>query len=371
MGCFHSKGASFDDLQASQHDGGKGNGTANGAGAGKGGEQGQRHAGGAQPSYLRDAAPGSILLGGGGPGGAGAAGGAGAGAANSQPVAIGHGSAASLANSKFATPNSPRGSVGDPARSSALSVNGGGGASFILGAGSGSISARRTPMGKNGAHVSADLNAIVDDQGTINALVSRQLSIMSHYSVKSEAGSVILQPEVGTGTNALGFTLHKLIGRGGFGNVYLGDWEGRRVAVKVVSGNNEASDQVRGHLGGGGGGGRAGQHHMTGGPRGGGMPCALPGEVGLRCTHMQQVCNVHHASLLAGKRWEVAEQPLHTDERSPEHGMAWRRQPACPRYPSSLERHHHAWLPPSLAPPPGGALVRVRCGVCVCARNTA
>ncbi|KXZ56046.1 hypothetical protein GPECTOR_2g1598 [Gonium pectorale] len=40
------------------------------------------------------------------------------------------------------------------------------------------------------------------------------------------------------GPNALGFTLHKLIGRGGFGNVYLGDWEGRKVAVKVVTGGN-------------------------------------------------------------------------------------------------------------------------------------
>ncbi|KAG2499522.1 hypothetical protein HYH03_002468 [Edaphochlamys debaryana] len=68
---------------------------------------------------------------------------------------------------------------------------------------------------------------------------------MSHYSVKSEAGSVILQPEVAHGSNALGFTLHKLIGRGGFGNVYLGEWEGRKVAVKVVTGNNNEnqSDQ--------------------------------------------------------------------------------------------------------------------------------
>lgn len=85
--------------------------------------------------------------------------------------------------------------------------------------------------------VTADLNAIVDDQGTINSLVSRQLSMMSHYSVRSEAGSVILQPEVGP--NALGFTLQKLIGRGGFGNVYLGEWEERRVAVKVVTGSTE------------------------------------------------------------------------------------------------------------------------------------
>lgn len=168
------------------------------------------------PAYLLEAAPQSILLGSVG---------------QLSPSAISTGG-------KYAIPNSSRNSVS----------MGGRGTSFIaLGAAGGSITgmSRRTPVGK-GAHVSADLNAIVDDQGTINALVSRQLSVMSHYSVKSEAGSVILQPEVAHGPNALGFTLHKLIGRGGFGNVYLGEWEGRKVAVKVVTGNNNETqaDQV-------------------------------------------------------------------------------------------------------------------------------
>jgi serine/threonine protein kinase len=31
------------------------------------------------------------------------------------------------------------------------------------------------------------------------------------------------------------FELIRLIGRGGFGNVYLGDWEGEQVAIKVGS----------------------------------------------------------------------------------------------------------------------------------------
>eukprot|EP00201_Polytomella_parva_P020834 CAMPEP_0175042198 /NCGR_PEP_ID=MMETSP0052_2-20121109/2407_1 /TAXON_ID=51329 ORGANISM="Polytomella parva, Strain SAG 63-3" /NCGR_SAMPLE_ID=MMETSP0052_2 /ASSEMBLY_ACC=CAM_ASM_000194 /LENGTH=656 /DNA_ID=CAMNT_0016304937 /DNA_START=101 /DNA_END=2068 /DNA_ORIENTATION=+ len=90
------------------------------------------------------------------------------------------------------------------------------------------------------SYVSADLNAIVDDQGTINPLVSRQLSMMSHYSVKSESGSVVLRREMNDG---LGFTILKLIGRGGFGNVYLGEWEGQVVAVKVVTGGLDRSDQ--------------------------------------------------------------------------------------------------------------------------------
>ena len=206
MGCFHSKDATLEERLAQE-----------------------KHAGrlsepvvpcsGRQPSYLRDAAPGSVLLTGGSTS-----------VPASPTAAAGAVGAAAL---KYAVP-SPRGSVGDAARSSP--------GSFILGAGS--VTARRTPIGKNGAHVSADLNAIVDDQGTINAVVSRQLSVMSHYSVKSEAGSVILQPELVQGPNPLGFTLQKLIGRGGFGNVYLGEWELRKVAVKVVTGSNEGGDQV-------------------------------------------------------------------------------------------------------------------------------
>lgn len=213
MGCFHSKDATFEERLAQE-----------------------KHAGrlsepvvactGTQPSYLRDAAPGSVLL----------TGGSTSGPASPSAAAGVQGSAPH----KFTVP-SPRGSVGDAARSSALSVNASPG-SFILGA-AGSVSARRTPIGKNGAHVSADLNAIVDDQGTINAVVSRQLSVMSHYSVKSEAGSVILQPELVQGPNPLGFTLQKLIGRGGFGNVYLGEWEKHKVAVKVVTGSNEGGEQ--------------------------------------------------------------------------------------------------------------------------------
>lgn len=31
-----------------------------------------------------------------------------------------------------------------------------------------------------------------------------------------------------------GVAMHKVIGRGGFGNVYLGTWRGKEVAVKVV-----------------------------------------------------------------------------------------------------------------------------------------
>ncbi|GLC36300.1 hypothetical protein PLESTF_001731000 [Pleodorina starrii] len=209
MGCFNSKEALYDTKggvsqagQKPQHASGK---------QVLGSASGQH-----PPSYLLEAAPQSILLGSGG-----------------QLTPSGN----STGGGKYAIPNSSRNSV-----SAAMP----GGSFIALGAAGGSTSGvlRRTPAGK-GAHVSADLNAIVDDQGTINALVSRQLSVMSHYSVKSEAGSVILQPELAQGPNALGFTLHKLIGRGGFGNVYLGDWEGRKVAVKVVTGNNNEtqSDQ--------------------------------------------------------------------------------------------------------------------------------
>ncbi|PNW71316.1 hypothetical protein CHLRE_16g649100v5 [Chlamydomonas reinhardtii] len=203
MGCFSSKEAVYE----AKH----------GQAAKTGREQGSA-SGPNPPAYLLEAGPQSILLG--------------ANAGILTPSSVTN-------QNKYAIPNSgPRNAAGQ----------GPTGSFIALGAGGGSITGinRRTPVGlKSGAHVSADLNAIVDDQGTINALVSRQLSVMSHYSVKSEAGSVILQPEVAHGPNALGFTLHKLIGRGGFGNVYLGEWEGRKVAVKVVTGNNNetASDQ--------------------------------------------------------------------------------------------------------------------------------
>jgi hypothetical protein len=196
MGCFSSKEAAY--VAESPRKGGKASARADPSGV---------------PSYLKEAGPQSILLGAAGPGGSNA--------------------------NKYAIPNSTRSSA----------AGGGAQGSFIaLGAAGGSVTGinRRTPAGINGAHVSADLNAIVDDQGTINALVSRQLSVMSHYSVKSEAGNVILEPEMAAGPNPLGFTLQKLIGRGGFGNVYLDEYEGRRVAVKVVAGSNNesASDQV-------------------------------------------------------------------------------------------------------------------------------
>lgn len=78
--------------------------------------------------------------------------------------------------------------------------------------------------------VGADLHSIVDDKGTLTPLVSRQLSMMSHYSMRSESGSVLITAE---DTNEHGFKLIKLIGRGGFGNVYLADWEHQKVAIKV------------------------------------------------------------------------------------------------------------------------------------------
>jgi len=47
--------------------------------------------------------------------------------------------------------------------------------------------------------------------------------------VRSESGNVIIEPEEPKAP----FELLSLIGRGGFGNVYLGEWEGRKVAIKV------------------------------------------------------------------------------------------------------------------------------------------
>ncbi|EFJ46759.1 hypothetical protein VOLCADRAFT_92891 [Volvox carteri f. nagariensis] len=201
MGCFNSKEALYDPKGTVGLAGGK---PQHAPGNQVSGSASGQH----PPAYLLEAAPQSILLG-----------------STGQLTPSGN-----SAGGKYAIPNSSRNSV---------SAGAPGGSFIALGAAGGSTSgvSRRTPAGK-GAHVSADLNAIVDDQGTINALVSRQLSVMSHYSVKSEAGSVILQPELAHGPNALGFTLHKLIGRGGFGNVYLGEWEGRKVAVKVVTGSN-------------------------------------------------------------------------------------------------------------------------------------
>ena len=78
--------------------------------------------------------------------------------------------------------------------------------------------------------VGADLHSIMDDHGMLNPLVSRQLSVMAHYSVRSQSGSVMITPEQANAP----FKLLRLIGRGGFGNVYLGEWaEQGRVAIKV------------------------------------------------------------------------------------------------------------------------------------------
>ncbi|KAL6749139.1 kinase-like domain-containing protein [Haematococcus lacustris] len=94
-----------------------------------------------------------------------------------------------------------------------------------------SISAKREK-----SFVGADLNSIMDEHGMLNPLVSRQLSVMSHYSVRSESGSVMITPEDAEAP----FKLLRLIGRGGFGNVYLGDWDDERVAIKIIGGNTNA-----------------------------------------------------------------------------------------------------------------------------------
>ncbi|KAJ9533239.1 hypothetical protein QJQ45_018342 [Haematococcus lacustris] len=94
-----------------------------------------------------------------------------------------------------------------------------------------SISAKREK-----SFVGADLNSIMDEHGMLNPLVSRQLSVMSHYSVRSESGSVMITPEDAEAP----FKLLRLIGRGGFGNVYLGDWDDERVAIKIIAGNTNA-----------------------------------------------------------------------------------------------------------------------------------
>lgn len=86
--------------------------------------------------------------------------------------------------------------------------------------------------GKNDTSSPNNLDNIVDDQGILNQLVSRQLSTMSHYSLRSESGSIVIEPEDGSA----GHKIIKRIGKGGFGNVYLGEWEDKRVAVKVVAG---------------------------------------------------------------------------------------------------------------------------------------
>ncbi|KAL6755899.1 kinase-like domain-containing protein [Haematococcus lacustris] len=94
-----------------------------------------------------------------------------------------------------------------------------------------SISAKREK-----SFVGADLKSIMDEHGMLNPLVSRQLSVMSHYSVRSESGSVMITPEDAEAP----FKLIRLIGRGGFGNVYLGDWDEERVAIKIIAGNTNA-----------------------------------------------------------------------------------------------------------------------------------
>lgn len=86
--------------------------------------------------------------------------------------------------------------------------------------------------------VAADLESIMDNQGLLNPIVSRQMSVMSHYSVRSESGAVLISPEENDGSE---FKLLKLIGRGGFGNVYLGDWDGDKVAIKVRTSPPSAS----------------------------------------------------------------------------------------------------------------------------------
>ncbi|GAX80279.1 hypothetical protein CEUSTIGMA_g7717.t1 [Chlamydomonas eustigma] len=106
--------------------------------------------------------------------------------------------------------------------------------SFLAGA---SKSLRGTPNKRLGV-MGVDLGSIMDDHGMLNPMVSRQMSQLSRYSVRSESGSVMIMPEE---RDSQPFKLLKLIGRGGFGNVYLADWEeGQRVAVKIIQGYNNA-----------------------------------------------------------------------------------------------------------------------------------
>lgn len=82
--------------------------------------------------------------------------------------------------------------------------------------------------------VGADLHSIMDEHGMLSPLVARQMSVMSHYSVRSQSGSVLITPQQKASKPE--FQLQKLIGRGGFGNVYLGEWTNHheRVAVKII-----------------------------------------------------------------------------------------------------------------------------------------
>lgn len=51
---------------------------------------------------------------------------------------------------------------------------------------------------------------MIDDQGMLNTVVSRQMSQISRYSVRSESGSVLITPEAGSASE---FHLKKLIGK--------------------------------------------------------------------------------------------------------------------------------------------------------------
>ncbi len=66
--------------------------------------------------------------------------------------------------------------------------------------------------------MAARLTAIIDGSGMLNTVVSRQMSQLSRYSVRS----VHIAPEE---DSRVPFTLKKLIDRGGFGNVYLAQME--------------------------------------------------------------------------------------------------------------------------------------------------